>query len=62
MDKKAEAKVAWDMFHEAVRRLDAVCMADNVTLKLSIPTLGATKKKVAALKAKSQSDAEVKPP
>jgi hypothetical protein len=42
---KAEAKAAWDMFHEAVRRLDAVCKHDGVTLKLKIPILGATKKK-----------------
>lgn len=49
------------MFHAAVKRLDAVCMRDNVTLKLSIPTLGATKKKVAAAKLRSQSDASADP-
>ena len=44
-DLKEEAKAAWDGFHAAVRRLDEVCKRDGVTLKIKIPTLGATKKK-----------------
>jgi hypothetical protein len=45
VDLKGEAKAAWDGFHAAVRRLDAVCKRDGVTLKLKVLTLGATKKK-----------------